>query len=158
MNMGEGVEWGVHCCLTLAWLGDEGPVPISRLAAWFDLPQEYLKKRLQALTRAGILASTPGARGGFTLARPPDRITLMDIVTALEGPVEPFRCAEIRQRGVSGTLGVRAGAPCGVTVAMRRAELAWRRELAAQSIADIIAATPAQYGERTRAGYARMTD
>jgi Rrf2 family protein len=158
MNMGEGVEWGVHCCLTLAWLGDAGPVPISRLAAWFDLPQEYLKKRLQALTRAGILTSTPGVRGGFALARPPERITLMDIVTALEGPVEPFRCTEIRQRGVSGSLGIRSGKPCGVTVAMRRAELAWRAELAAQTIADVLAATPAHYGERTRAGYARMTD
>jgi Rrf2 family protein len=98
VQMGEGVEWGLHCCVTLGWLRDEGPVSIRKLAAWFDLPQEYLKKRLQALTKAGILASTPGARGGFSLARPPEQITMMDVVTALEGAAEAFRCVEIRQR------------------------------------------------------------
>ncbi|MET7465284.1 Rrf2 family transcriptional regulator [Nonomuraea sp. NPDC005501] len=155
--MGEGVEWGLHCCVTLAWLRDEGPVSIRRLAAWFDLPQEYLKKRLQALTRAGILASTPGARGGFSLARPPERITLMDVVTALQGPSELFRCAEIRQRGVGGQgSGHDVSRPCGISTAMRRAELAWRRELAAQTIADLMALAP-ESAERTRRNYSRMT-
>ncbi|AQZ68214.1 transcriptional regulator [[Actinomadura] parvosata subsp. kistnae] len=154
MQMGEGVEWGLHCCVTLGWLKDEGPVSIRKLAAWFDLPQEYLKKRLQALTKAGILTSTPGVRGGFALARPPEQITMMDVVTALEGPVEAFRCAEIRQRGV-GAEGGQFRRPCGISMAMRRAELAWRRELAGQTIADLMeGATPS--GERTRRNYARM--
>ncbi|MEV0201544.1 Rrf2 family transcriptional regulator [Nonomuraea sp. NPDC050691] len=156
MHMGEGVEWGLHCCVTLAWLRDEGPVSIRRLAAWFDLPQEYLKKRLQALARAGILASAPGARGGFSLARPPERITLMDVVTAMQGPLEPFRCDEIRQRGVGGEgAGKEFARPCGIATAMRRAELAWRRELAAQTIADLMAHAPAG-AERTRRNYSRL--
>ncbi|PZG07473.1 RrF2 family transcriptional regulator [Nonomuraea aridisoli] len=154
MRMGEGVEWGLHCCVTLGWLRDEGPVPIGRLAAWFDLPQEYLKKRLQALTKAGILTSTPGVRGGFALARPPERITLMDVVAALEGAAELFRCEEIRQRG-AGAEGARFSGPCGIAAAMRRAEMAWRRELAAQTIADLMAEAPAS-GERTRRNYARL--
>ncbi|MEO3872063.1 Rrf2 family transcriptional regulator [Nonomuraea sp. B12E4] len=155
MQMGEGVEWGLHCCVTLGWLKDEGPVSIRRLAAWFDLPQEYLKKRLQALTRAGILASTPGAGGGFSLARPPDQITIMDVVTAVEGPAEAFQCAEIRQRG-TGAEGATFRGPCGISVAMRRAELAWRRELAGQTIADLMDGSP-QAGERTRRNYARRS-
>jgi Rrf2 family protein len=155
MQMGEGVEWGLHCCVTLGWLSDEGPVSIRRLAAWFDLPQEYLKKRLQALTRAGVLASAPGVKGGFSLARPPEQITIMDVVTALEGPAEAFRCEEIRQRG-AGAEGGRFGRPCGISVAMRRAELAWRRELAGQTIADLMADAPAASAERTRRNYARM--
>ncbi|MBB6545417.1 Rrf2 family protein [Nonomuraea rubra] len=154
MQMGEGVEWGLHCCVTLGWLKDEGPVSIRRLAAWFDLPQEYLKKRLQALTRAGILASTPGARGGFSLAKPPEHITMMDVVTALEGPAEAFRCVEIRQRG-AGAEGGQFRRPCGISTAMRRAELAWRRELAGQTIADLMAGA-APSGERTRRNYARL--
>ncbi len=157
MHMGEGVEWGLHSCLTLAWLRDAGPVPIRRLADWFDLPQEYLKKRLQALARAGILTSTPGARGGFSLARAPERITLMDVVAALEGPLEPFVCTEIRQQGYGGRGGGREFArPCGVATAMRRAELAWRRELAGQTVADLMAAAPAASAERTRRRYARL--
>ncbi|RBQ17974.1 transcriptional regulator [Spongiactinospora rosea] len=156
MNMGEGVEWGLHCCVTLGWLDGEGPVPIRSLAAWYDLPQEYLKKRLQALARAGILASAPGARGGFMLARPPERITLMDVVTALEGGAEAFRCDEIRQRGL-GAEGGGFDRPCGIARAMRRAELAWRRELAAQTIADLMADNPAN-GTRTRKNYVRLRD
>ncbi|MBV2155165.1 Rrf2 family transcriptional regulator [Kitasatospora sp. SUK 42] len=158
MRMGEGVEWGLHCCLTLAWLGEDQPVPTARLAAWFDLPPAYLTKRLQALVRAGILSSTPGARGGFRLGRPPGQITLMDVVAAIEGPEELFRCTEIRQR----TEGAAAASddfrrPCGVSTAMRRAELAWRRELAGQTVADLMAAAPAGAAERTRRHYARLT-
>lgn len=155
MKMGAGVEWGVHCCLTLAWLADEGPVPIGRLAAWFDLPPEYLKKRLQVLARAGILESAPGVQGGFRLGRRPERITLMDIVTALEGSAEPFQCTEIRQRGIGGR-GAEFTGDCSIKIAMRRAELAWRRELAGQSIADLMAAAPAASAERTRRRYADL--
>ncbi|WP_040793264.1 RrF2 family transcriptional regulator [Nocardia paucivorans] len=155
MKMGEGVEWSLHCCVTLAWLEDQWPVPIARLAAWFDLPVEYLKKRLQALVRAGILTSVPGVRGGFGLARPAERITLLDVVTAVEGGVDPFRCTEIRRRGRSGrTAGAEFAKPCGIAMAMRRAELAWRRELAAQTIADLVAGAPESSAERTRRGFA----
>jgi Rrf2 family protein len=157
MLMGEGVEWGLHCCVTLGWLHDQTPVPIRRLAAWFDLPQEYLKKRLQALARAGILASAPGARGGWTLARPPERITVMEVVAALEDGVEPFRCTEVRQRGMSGQgAGPEFVRPCGIVSVMRGAELAWRRELAAHTIADLMARSPSG-AERTRRNYLRMT-
>ncbi|MGF6880830.1 Rrf2 family protein [Nocardia sp. GAS34] len=154
MKMGEGVEWSLHCCVTLAWLDESGPVPIGRMATWFDLPPEYLKKRLQPLVRAGILVSTPGIRGGFELARPPERITMLDVITAVEGEVNPFRCTEIRQRGRSGELaGPEFSRACGISVAMRRAELAWRRELAAQTIADLAAGAPAASAARTRRGF-----
>ena len=157
MRMSEGVEWGLHCCLTLAWLGDEEAVPTARLAAWFDLPPAYLNKQLQALVRAGILTSTPGARGGFRLARRPEQVTLMDVVAAVDGPDDVFRCTEVRQRG--GGAGAPAGdfrLPCGIARAMRKAELAWRRELAAQTLADMMAAAPAAAAERTRRDYERM--
>ncbi|MGW7248593.1 RrF2 family transcriptional regulator [Streptomyces decoyicus] len=155
MRMSEGVEWGLHCCVTLAWLEGEGPVSTARLAASFELPAAYLNKRLQALVRAGILSSTPGARGGFQLARPPERITLMDVVAAIEGTEDAFRCAEIRQRGSGAEASGREfGRPCGISTAMRKAELAWRRELAAQTLADVIAATPASAVERTRRWFA----
>ncbi|MFJ9414119.1 RrF2 family transcriptional regulator [Streptomyces sp. NPDC101227] len=155
MRMSEGVEWGLHCCVTLAWLDDEGPVSTARLAASFELPQAYLNKRLQALVRAGILSSTPGARGGFRLARPPERISLMDVVAAIEGTEDAFRCTEIRRQGAGAEApGREYGRPCGIATAMRKAELAWRRELAAQTIADVVAGTPAAVAERTRRWFA----
>lgn len=136
--MNEGVEWAVHSCLNLAWLGEDRAVPAAKLAAFYELPAAYLNKQLQALARAGIVTSTSGPRGGFRLARPPEKITLMDVVAAIEGPDEAFRCTEIRHRGGSGG-GSRSETPCAIHTSMHKAELAWRRELASQSIADIAA-------------------
>jgi Rrf2 family protein len=135
--MSRGVEWAVHCCLNLAWAGPEDAVPVSRLAAFYDLPAAYLNKQVQALVRAGIASSVPGPRGGFRLARPAERISLLDVVTAIEGPEPAFRCAEIRQQGPFGGDPESVTAPCLVDQAMRRAELAWRRELATQTLAGL---------------------
>ncbi|MFF9149550.1 RrF2 family transcriptional regulator [Streptomyces sp. NPDC014861] len=132
--MNEGVEWALHSCLNLAWIGPGRAVTAARLAAYHELPAAYLNKQLQALVRAGILSSVSGPKGGFRLARGLDRITLMDVVTAVEGPEEAFRCAEIRRQGPgAGPAGAYA-AECAIAGAMGRAELAWRRELAAQTL------------------------
>ncbi|MEU9298930.1 Rrf2 family transcriptional regulator [Streptomyces sp. NPDC048269] len=138
--MSEGVEWALHSCVNLAWSGPERAVSAARLAAWHDLPAAYLNKQLQALARAGILTSAPGPRGGFRLARPLAAISLMDVVAAVEGSEEAFRCAEIRQQGPGA--GPAAGrdaeaAECAIAHAMTRAELAWRRALAAQDLDEI---------------------
>src|ERR1700754_431986 len=100
MRMNQGVEWAAHVLLSLAWVDDGAPVSTAALAASYELPQAYLNKQLQALVKAGLLESLPGARGGFRLARPAEKITLMDVVTAIEGPEPAFQCTEIRQQGM----------------------------------------------------------
>jgi Rrf2 family protein len=138
MRMSEGVEWAAHICLLLDWLDEDAPIPTTRLAESYGLPPPYLNKQLQSLARAGIATSTPGARGGFRLARSLSKITLMDVVTAIEGPEEAFQCTEIRQRGMNaGESPDKPTRPCAVHGAMRRAELAWRRALAEQTLADV---------------------
>lgn len=137
--MSHGVEWALHCCVDLAWLAQEDKaVPAARLAAFHDLPSAYLNKHLQALSRAGIVTSTPGKNGGFRLALPPDQVSLLDVVTAVEGPEPAFRCMEIRRQGPGAVSGPERSA-CTITQAMRRAELAWRRELAGSTVAYIAA-------------------
>ncbi|MET9319853.1 Rrf2 family transcriptional regulator [Streptomyces sp. NPDC003038] len=144
--MSEGVEWALHSCVNLAWSGPGRAVSAARLAAWHDLPAAYLNKQLQALARAGIVTSTPGPRGGFRLARPLEAISLMDVVAAIEGPEEAFRCAEIRGQGPGAEPAGAPGSPvasdavtprCAIAHAMTRAELAWRRALAAQDLDEI---------------------
>ncbi|WP_449486536.1 RrF2 family transcriptional regulator [Streptomyces avidinii] len=156
--MSEGVEWALHSCVNLAWSGPGRAVSAARLAAWHELPAAYLNKQLQALARAGIVTSTPGPRGGFRLARPLDAISLMDVVAAIEGPDEAFRCAEIRQQGPGAGPGAGLAEPsaspgpegpglpatppapaaeCAIAHAMGRAELAWRRALAGQNLDEI---------------------
>ncbi|MET8778090.1 Rrf2 family transcriptional regulator [Nocardia sp. NPDC050713] len=155
--MGEGVEWGLHCCLVLAWLEDRAPIATARLARMFELPPDYLKKRLQPLVRAGILESTPGARGGYRLAMAPERVTVLDVVVAVEGRTEAFACNEIRQRGAGATAAASEFArPCGIATTMRRAELAWRRELAGRTLADLIAESPPNASVRARRFYEQL--
>lgn len=138
--MSEGVEWAVHCCLNLTWADADRGVPAARLAALYQLPSAYLNKQLQALVRDGILTSTSGPRGGFRLGRHPADITLLDIVTAIEGADEAFRCTEIRRRTPWPHTQGDFRDPCLIHQAMGRADLAWRRELAAQTLADVKAA------------------
>ncbi|MFE6223363.1 RrF2 family transcriptional regulator [Streptomyces sp. NPDC057854] len=158
MQMSEGVEWALHSCLNLAWAEDGAAVTATRLAAFHALPAAYLNKQLQALVRAGILTSTTGPRGGFRLARAPGDITVLDVVTAIEGPQDAFRCQEILRQGPDGRAGVDYRATCAISRAMRRGELAWRRELAAQTLADLKAEVEARQPETpelTRRGLAR---
>ncbi|MFD3452533.1 RrF2 family transcriptional regulator [Streptomyces sp. NPDC058691] len=155
MRMNEGVEWALHCCLNLAWAGPEEAVTAARLAAFYELPTAYLNKQLQALAREGIVSSTPGPRGGFRLARQPEEITVLDVVTAIEGRDEAFQCTEIRKASPDHgrMLGDDFRQPCLVQQAMSRAELAWRRELAGQTLAGLmgtIRAVAPQAPERTR--------
>lgn len=136
--MGQGVEWAMHVLLSLAWLDGDEPVSTARFAQSYDLPPAYLNKQLQSLVKAGLLESLPGARGGFRLARPAELITLMDVVAAIEGPEEAFRCTEIRKRGMGEDAPTRFfEETCAVQSSMQRAELAWRQALAAQTVADV---------------------
>ncbi|BBG05236.1 BadM/Rrf2 family transcriptional regulator [Pseudonocardia autotrophica] len=133
--MGRGVEWALHCCVNLAWAGS--PVPTVRLAGLYGLPAAYLNKQLQALVRAGVLVSVPGPRGGFALERDPSQVTLLDVVVALEGPEDAFRCTSILAAGPDGDPARDYADSCAISLSMRGAELAWRRELAARSLADV---------------------
>ncbi|MEW2353705.1 Rrf2 family transcriptional regulator [Spirillospora sp. NPDC029432] len=159
MRMNEGVEWAAHICLLLDWLETDEPVSTGTLAKSYDLPPAYLNKQLQALVRAGIASSTAGRHGGFRLARPLSEITMMDVVAAIEGPDEAFQCTEIRRRGMgAGTAEREFRVPCSISTAMRRAELAWRRELARQTLADVQAdaeRNAPRLGDHVRAWYAR---
>lgn len=157
MRMSEGVEWGLHCCVTLAWLTEEAPISTAKLAAAFGLPPAYLNKSLQALVRAGVLSSMPGIRGGFQLARPPSKVTVLEVVLAIEGPEHSFRCTEIRQKGGGATQHSREFLqPCGIAVTMHRAELAWRQELAKKTLEDLMETAPETAAEKVRCWYRQL--
>ncbi len=156
--MNEGVEWAMHSCVNLGWLPGEA-VTAKRLAAFYDLPTAYLNKQLQALTRAGILSSVSGPKGGFQLARDPRNITLLDIVVAIDGTDDAFRCTQILKSGPRADARADYREACLVSQAMRAAELTYRRELAGTTIADIatrvVQQTPAA-PENTRTWFANL--
>ncbi len=139
MKLGEGVEWALHCCGVLGALPHPYTLSATRLAEYHGIPGPYLAKHLQALSRAGIVESVPGPKGGYRMTRSPEEVTVLDVVLAVEGDEPAFECTEIRQQGPCGVED--AGAypkPCGIKTVMLQAEKAWRRSLAEHTVADLV--------------------
>ncbi|WP_312408523.1 Rrf2 family transcriptional regulator [Rhizobium sp.] len=139
MKLSDGVEQAIHCVGMLSSLSEGGVLSAAALAEFHGVSTSYLLKHLQALSGAGIVATVPGPKGGYRLATTPDRISLLDIVLAVEGPAPAFRCAEIRQRGPNPLPGRYFTKPCGINAAMLKAEKAYRAELAKVTMASILA-------------------
>ena len=138
MKLSDGVEWGVHVCTLLAVLPDDAALPAARLAEYHGVPSAYLAKHLQALARAGVLQTVKGPRGGYRLARPAAEITVLDVVEAIDGEEPAFRCTEIRRRGPTALPAREYRLPCGIHRAFTRADDAWRAELAATKVSDLV--------------------
>ena len=66
--------------------GGDGPVPIGELARRRDIPVQFLEQLFAALRRAGVLRSQRGVKGGYSFARPPEEITVLEVVELLDGP------------------------------------------------------------------------
>ena len=67
--------------------GGAGPVPIAELARRRAIPVQFLEQLFASLRRAGILRSQRGVKGGYTLARPADEVTVLELVEVLDGPL-----------------------------------------------------------------------
>ncbi|WP_203808600.1 RrF2 family transcriptional regulator [Actinoplanes couchii] len=135
--MSGGVEWALHCCTLLSRASE--PVPAAKLAEFHDVSPTYLAKQLQALSRAGLVRSTQGNSGGYTLTRDAARITVLDVVEAVDGALPAFRCTEVRQRGPLATPAQDCTAPCPIARVMDSADRAWRDSLRTVTIADLVA-------------------
>ena len=139
MKLSDGVEQAVHSVAMLAALSQDEVLSAAALAEFHGVSSSYLLKHLQALSRAGILSTIPGPKGGYRLARSPDDISLLDVVLAVEGPEPAFRCKEIRRNGPDPMPASYFSAPCQINAAMLRAERVYRAELRKVTIADLLA-------------------
>jgi len=138
-HIGSSVEYGLHCLL---WLVEPSETPPSSrdLAELQGVSPSFMAKILPKLEKAGFVAASEGIRGGYRLARPPEEITVLDVVDALEGRKPLFDCQEIRSR-----CALYGGKPparsltgvCGIHAVMLRAEQSMREELARTTLADI---------------------
>lgn len=143
-------EWVLHCTTTLAQLDPGTSASAAQLARYYDLPAAYLTKQLKELVKAGLLSATTGPRGGFQLARPASRITLLQIVEAVDGASPPYECREIRQQGRGALPPEECRRICVIAERMAEAHEAWRRSLAGSTVADILATLPPSAPPRTR--------
>lgn len=94
-------EYGSRAMIELALHWGRGVVPLSAIANRQGIPRKFLEQLVADLRNAGLVLASRGANGGYELTREPARITLLEIVEALEGPLMIMDCEQA------------PGEPCG---------------------------------------------
>jgi Rrf2 family transcriptional regulator, cysteine metabolism repressor len=89
--------------------GAAGPVPIAELARRREIPVQFLEQLFATLRRAGILRSQRGVKGGYSLARAADEVTVLELVELLDGPLGS-RCSGVFQQAAQAAAAVLAEA------------------------------------------------
>ena len=79
-------RYAVVALSELSRFGDR-PMPVKEIAERRAIPDQFLEQLFSTLRRAGLLTSHRGSKGGYTLARPPEEITVLEVVQALDGKV-----------------------------------------------------------------------
>jgi Rrf2 family transcriptional regulator, cysteine metabolism repressor len=102
MRLSAKSEYAIKAVLDLAMRGHGDLVPIQAIAGRQRIPQRYLEQVLLALKRAGLVTSKRGSAGGYLLTRSPDRITVGDVLRAVEGASAPFEALTGRRPSQNG--------------------------------------------------------
>jgi len=141
---GSSVEYGLHCLLYLADPKEKSLASSKDLAEFQGISPSYVAKLFTQLQKAKIVKSVEGIQGGFQLNKPADKITILDVVDALEGKKPLFQCKDIRRDCV-----LHKGAPpswatdgvCGIHAVMLEGEMKMREALADHTLADLSSRT-----------------
>ena len=112
-----------------------GPASLAEIAAEEDLPRAYLEQLVMSLREANLVTSTRGAHGGYELARPPESISMSDVLRALEGPIAPMMCASDDPEHA---IGCDRSASCTVNILWVRVRDAVAGALESMTLADLV--------------------
>jgi len=107
MIYSRSAEYAIRAFVYLAQVPEGKYAMVKNIAEEAEIPTHFLAKILQQLARKGFLRSSKGPTGGFALRRPPEDITLLEIVDAIDGLAEYERCP-------SGITECNDEAPCGM--------------------------------------------
>ena len=121
-------EYGVLAVIDLACRYGAGPVSAREIAERRNIPPRFLEQLLVLLRRAGIVTAVRGAHGGFSLTRDPSEITVLDVVEALEGPLQSSVCDQERVSGCH------KSASCAAAPVWAQATLALRNVFASTTL------------------------
>jgi Rrf2 family protein len=92
MKLSTKGEYGSRAMLELSLKYNQGVVSIQEIAHKMELPVKYLEQILLALKNAGFVHSKRGIAGGYYLAKPPDMITVGQVIRVMDGPLAPINC------------------------------------------------------------------
>ena len=92
MQISRRADYGVRVILDLATHSENGRSSTQEIATRQNIPSPFLAKIISQLSLAGLVATYRGAGGGVSLSRPSSEITLLNVIEALEGPIQLNRC------------------------------------------------------------------
>ena len=92
-------RYGLRAVIDLAIYAKTEPVSLSDVAERQNISISYLEQLVAKLKKAGIVQSTRGAQGGYSLAKEPEEISVGEILRALEGSLSPVDCSAVDGEG-----------------------------------------------------------
>jgi Rrf2 family protein len=130
VNISEAATIAIHAMVIVAAHPDR-TLPAKEIAAAFHLSNAHLAKVMQRLVKAGLVTSTRGPSGGFTLSKPSGEITLLEIFETIEGPYNDQGCLLGRD--------VCLGRQCILGDAIYRVNAEMRESLGGKTLDDLTA-------------------
>ncbi|NOY88654.1 MAG: Rrf2 family transcriptional regulator [FCB group bacterium] len=97
MQFTKAEEYGLLGVLYLAEKDQLSVTPLSEISENKDIPEKFLAKIFQSLSKSGIIRSLRGVRGGFTLAKKPEEITVKEVLESIQGPYHLLKCIDDRE-------------------------------------------------------------
>jgi len=94
MKFSTKARYGLRAMLDLAMHFEEGMILLKDVARRQEISERYLENIMRVLIANGLVNSTQGRKGGFTLAKPAEQIQLSEIIGALEGSMSPVSCVD----------------------------------------------------------------
>ncbi len=92
LKLSKKSDYGLIAIKHLATHGADGSCSAAEIAELYDIPTPLMAKVLQKLAKQGLVAARHGSAGGYLLARNPDRITALDVISAIDGPLLITSC------------------------------------------------------------------
>jgi Rrf2 family protein len=99
MKLSNRSQYGVRALFDMAYYSEEKTVQTHEISRRQGIPRRFLEQIFFSLKKAGIIESTRGPKGGYTLTRAPREVTIGDIIRILEGPIEPVPCTTMEKDG-----------------------------------------------------------
>lgn len=92
MRVSSRAHYGLRMMTEFAKAHGDGPLSLAEVARVEGLPLSYLEHLAGQLRRGGLVTSTRGVHGGYSLTRAPEDISVLDVITIVEGEVAPVEC------------------------------------------------------------------
>ncbi len=131
MKFSTSIEYAVHGLMYLAAAPADQPVLIGDVVSATRVPEAYLRKLFQQLVRSGLVVSQRGPNGGLKLARPPERISLKDVVESVDGSLPEYTCMKVVR-------GCDLAHPCPVHAAFADATRSMKEILQATTLRSVL--------------------